>query len=81
MTTSAEAGFTKTVWLFLLHQGGRWKPSELSKEDIGYNGRALSSDLRNLAEAGMLARFDGPTYGVTKNCRIPRGVTLGELSS
>lgn len=57
MTTSAEAGFTKTVWLFLLHQGGRWKPSELSKEDIGYNGRALSSDLRNLAKAMPVNSF------------------------
>lgn len=75
-----EPGFTKAVWLFLLRHGGRWKVSELKDQDIGYNGRSLHADMRNLAETGMIARFDGPAYGVTKDCRIPRGVTVGEIA-
>lgn len=79
---SGWTGLTKRVWLLLYAEGGLWTATEVGDK----LGRALGATLRDMAESGFVARTrdetpEGPRvrYGVTKACRVPRGVAVEEI--
>lgn len=73
---------TKQIWLLMLREGGRWSIGE-TIEAAGL--RAAKQTVPMMASTGSLVRFekekkgDRIRYGVTKNCKVPTGVTLAEL--
>ena len=86
MTAQSHSNsMTKTAWMQMLREGGRWKPQELG-QIIDPIGRInVSALLNRLVVSGLVHRFpiEGTvhfSYGVTKDCRIPSGVTLTELT-
>lgn len=78
-------GNHKLVWLHLLKEGGRWSVAEIAAA-IRMKPGAVNSCMYRFVLQGMVIRK--PTnkkgramsdFGVTKQCRIPVGVTIAEL--
>jgi hypothetical protein len=80
---SAESP-TKTSWLHILKEGGRWTTGEMS-EVLGTDHCNSRGFLNSMVAAGSLKRFEPTepggkiTFGVTVDCRVPMGVTLADL--
>lgn len=78
------ASFTKAVWFLLGMEGGRWTVGEiLDTIETNWPRNAARYQIGDMAATGLLARFEDPerglTYGVTRACKIPRGLTLAEI--
>ena len=76
-------GFFRTAWL-LIAQGGWWTPREVLERipvsiDI-QDGHtllwAMANRYRFLERRGERRR---PEYAVTRDCRMPKGLTIGEV--
>jgi hypothetical protein len=71
------------VWLVLAREGGWWRATEvrtfLKHQDIN----AVTVCLRDMVDRGVVKRRDAvhPTFGVTKDCMLPRGLTAEQLLS
>jgi hypothetical protein len=80
MTTTARA------WLTIAHGGGRWTAREVATQMPSETIKAVESTLSRLGDRGFLriyerdASSDRVRYGVTGDCRIPRGVTAWEVT-
>lgn len=85
------SGVSKRVWLLLYSEGGWWSVAEIRKT-LEANGRdvgALAQTLNNMRVSGFLEFRDELDfqlerrlrYGVTKKCKVPRGVKLEEIEA
>lgn len=84
-------GFTKDVWLYLLHSGGRSTTSEIviacADEDAERTPERLAYLLCRMVENGNIVRYEKTrtnphvTYGVTPQCKVPNQVYLHELEN
>lgn len=80
------ASLVKRAWLLLYVEGGRWEPAEISRR-MRVAPIKVTWLLAEMVERGYLVRADTITpentplakYGVTKACRVPRGVVVHEL--
>ena len=82
---SREVKFSNpVVWLMLLREGGRWTASEVG-ERINLDQTSAAASLRTMTEFGTLRRWDRSEtndrvrFGVTAECKVPRGVTLQDI--
>jgi hypothetical protein len=79
------ASFTKAVWFLLGLEGGRWGTGEIfdKLKPSGWNRRNAAKYIADMAYSGLLERYPGAegrvSYGVTRSCKIPRGLTLAEI--
>lgn len=86
MPSADRTKFTNAaVWLMLLKEGGRWSAAEVG-ERVGMDQTAAATNLRFMEEFGTVkrwARGDKPTdrvrFGVTAECKVPRGVKLSDI--
>jgi hypothetical protein len=74
------------IWLLLLKEGGKWDAAEASAAIAGSDRKLIAQNLRFMSEGGYLKRYERDStedgrirYGVTLSCRVPRGVTMGEI--
>jgi hypothetical protein len=73
------------VWLMMLAEGGRWTAAEVGAR-LEIDQTAAASALRAMHEFGTLQKWDrSPTndrvrFGVTNECKIPRGVTVQDVA-
>lgn len=78
-------GVSKRIWMLLYREGGWWSVAEICKE-LG-SGPTTHVNVRDMVTSGFLARKDDADqygerrvrFGVTKACKMPRGVTLEEI--
>lgn len=85
------SGISKQIWLLLYAEGGWWSVAEvrrtltLAERTAG----ALPQTLEYMKTAGFLESKDEPDYqlerrlryGVTRRCKVPRGVKLEEIEA
>ncbi|HYF16317.1 MAG TPA: hypothetical protein VEA40_00510 [Ramlibacter sp.] len=85
-TTTARptAGGTRELWLLMLRQGGRWSTRELRDANPALDPGAVPAMLKSMASSGSVKKLEDDKvlrFCVTKDCRIPHGVTLDDLLS
>lgn len=74
-------GATSKVWLALLKAGGRLSTSEVTKL-VDVDPESVRALLHSLSTSGAAHKYDTSKpmrYGVTLHCRVPMGVTIGEI--
>lgn len=82
--TNDVAFKNSAVWLMMLKEGGRWTAAEVG-ERLQIDQTAAASAMRAMHEFGTLHKWErSPTndrvrFGVTTECRIPRGVTVQDV--
>lgn len=77
METSAPA---RAIWLHLLRQGGFHSTGEISKALSDTTVFAnLYATVAEMARSGAVIKR-GQQYGVTVACRVPRGVSVGDVT-
>lgn len=82
MASDRFTGSTSRVWLALLQAGGRLTATEVAAlaDDVAPDGiRAL---LHALSRSGAARKYEDTSpmrYGVTPACRVPMGVTIGDI--
>lgn len=82
MPAERFTGATSRVWLALLKAGGRLSPSEVAQLVEGVDPTSVKSLLFSLSTSGAAHKYDASRpmrYGVTLHCRVPMGVTIGEI--
>jgi predicted transcriptional regulator len=73
------------VWLMMLKQGGRWTAAEIGVH-LGTDQSSAATALRAMVEFGTMARWDRSEtndrvrFGVTADCKVPRGVSVKEIT-
>lgn len=73
------------VWLMMLKEGGRWTAAEVGAR-LGLDQTAAASALRAMHEFGTLQKWerseanDRVRFGVTDDCKIPRGVVVRDVA-
>lgn len=79
-----QTGLTALVWLHLLKEGGRHATAEIATV-VHSTSETLAVVLTRLTDAGSLCRYeksekgDRVRYGVTAACKVPRGISIGEI--
>lgn len=77
-----DTSATAEVWLALLKEGGRCSAAEVNRIVKSADAAWVLSEL---AKTGSARKYEkSPTsdrvrYGVTASCKIPRGVTIGDI--
>lgn len=76
-------GLTKRIWLFLLAEGGRWSPREISM-DLREPYEDVRKAAARMYDTGSVLRHErgeerSITYSVGEACRVTSDVTLAEL--
>lgn len=75
-------GITKRLWLYLYREGGHHTPAQIAAQVCDtYTAAYLCTAMYR---KGYLKRYPIPgkkrhTYGVTKGCFIPQGITPADL--
>jgi hypothetical protein len=74
------SGYTAKAWMTIA-SGGRWTVPEVKKALPREDPKLVENAVRAMLASGMVIRYEGtqPTYGVTKECTIPRGVSVKEV--
>lgn len=77
-------GLVREIWLHICREGGKWTPEEIAARfDLPRQKAALT--MHNMAgRCGSLQRFKQggrAQFGVTKDCKVPQGLSLDELVS
>lgn len=67
------------VWLYMAEQGGMWTAPELA-EACGLERDKFRMHLYHWSNIGIVVKH-GPAYGVTRACKPPHGLTLGEIET
>lgn len=78
-------GLSRTVWLHLLKEGGRWTSAEVSKM-LKLDAKRVSTVLSNMADSGAVVRFakgesskSRVRFAVTSACNVPRDVSISQV--
>lgn len=66
------------VWLAIA-SGGKWTRDEIESAVPGLVGRSVDNALRQLTDGEMVTHYPDGRYGITHDCRIPRGMSVGEV--
>lgn len=83
-------GVSKRIWLLLYAEGGWWTVAEIRAHlKLAAGSNVLHMILKGMSAAGFLDSKDEPDhqlerrvrYGVTKKCKVPRGVKLEEIEA
>ena len=82
---SRNNGTARRIWLLLYAEGGYWTSEEIGRRLM--IARPLWNSLGEMVRGGFLSaqrvtNIDGESavkYGVTRPCKVPRGVTVDEL--
>lgn len=83
-------GASKRIWLLLYKEGGWWTVAEVRRHfGLPSGSNRLHVTLGEMASGGFLESKDEPDYqlerrvrfGVTKRCKVPRGVKLEEIEA
>lgn len=79
-------GVSQKLWLTLLKEGGRHSANEIAKLANEHNGASIYSVLSSMVDTQALRQYDKGDgrhirFGVTASCRVPRGVTIGDILS
>jgi hypothetical protein len=78
-----DESLNKRAWLLMLTEGGRWSMAELA--DALRVQNSLSGRVWRMCQQGMIVRHEKGIgrsrvgFSVTRDCRIPHGVTLEDL--
>jgi hypothetical protein len=74
------SGYTAKAWMTIA-SGGRWTAPEVKAELPNEDPKLIDNAIRAMLASGMVMRYEGdhPTYGVTWDCTIPRGVSVKQL--
>lgn len=74
---------TRTIWLTVLHGGGRWSVAEIAAELEGGSSDLVCRFIRQMSTRGYLRRHQAEgkrlEYSVDKTCKIPQYLTMGEV--
>lgn len=78
-------GMTRSIWLHLLREGGRWSTAEIALA-LKLNPKRVMTILLNMVRTNAVQRWEKTPspksrvrYGVTSTCAIPQGVTLADV--
>jgi hypothetical protein len=78
-------GPSKDIWLHICTNGGRWTVDEIAEQFNLHRGKANHFLQEMTYRRGQLVRFHAPSgrvsFGVTKECAVPFGVTIRDLAS
>jgi hypothetical protein len=72
------------VWLMMLKEGGRWTAAEVGAR-VGMDQTAAACALRSMHEFGTIQKWgrsetnDRVRFGVTVECKVPRGITVRDV--
>lgn len=78
-------GDSGKLWLALLKEGGRKSAREAADLTSHYDTTVAGSLLKSMEKCGSVRKFPvtpgsrNIKYGVTLQCRVPIGVTIGEI--
>lgn len=78
-TTTAQA------WLAIAHGGGRWTAREVVDRLPGESERTVENTVFQMGARGFLKIYEKDDrnnrvrFGVTADCRVPRGITAWEV--
>lgn len=76
-------GATAKLWLAFLANEGKLTASEAAAVAPSCNTANLHSLVNTLVDNGMLCKFippkGYPKFGITADCKVPQGVTIGEI--
>lgn len=72
-------GYTASVWTVIAAGGGRWQLAEVQRALPSIAGRHVKLALRTMLGSQALQQFPDGSYGVTGDCKIPRGMTVAEV--
>ena len=79
-----HTGIGRRAWLYMLREGGYWTSSELAGV-FNYDEKDMRVCLSGMAKADSLKRKpladakNRTSFGVTRDCSLPRGLRLQEL--
>lgn len=78
------AGITRDVWLLLYREGGIWTMAEIRDALPELTGPLqVPGALLNMTDRGFVlkhgSKATGVKYRVNRACRIPQGISLGDL--
>lgn len=79
--------FTRTIWLWLLNEGGFWTAAEIARKtekevDEVFNClTAMSRSDRNLVKKQQSPHSRRLVYGVDGTCLVPCGLALAEVQA
>lgn len=75
-----NAGYSRSIWLMLLKEGGRWTNAEIA---VDVRCPKVNEYTRQMVESGSLVRYEGAAgfaHGVTEECMVPRGLRLSDIT-
>ena len=83
------ASFTRTVWLLLAVEGGRWSSGEIYDKlrPAGWSRKNAARYIADMAYSGLLKRYPAAndesrvSYGVTRDCKTPRGLEVKDFEA
>jgi predicted transcriptional regulator len=82
--TEDDSLSTKTIWLLILSNGGRWGVGEIAQE-LGSTSEKVCNFIGMMAARGFVKRYPRSEgrkrheYAVDGSCRIPMAVTMKEI--
>jgi len=77
---------SRDMWLWLFNQGGRYTANEVAAH-FNWSVEYAVDRLFSMAGRGQLEKFPPAPgsrrqrYGVTGTCRVPTGMTVGEVQA
>ena len=73
-----------TIWLLIYKQGGWWSAAEVESA-LAVPPGTIINELTRCVDSGFLKKREVPEdrrkrqYAVMPDCRVPRGITVGEV--
>lgn len=77
---------SRSLWLFLLHQGGQWTASEVARRNDISAAEAFQA-LTAMSRRNLVEKFEPAAgkfrlrYGVTGTCSVPSGFSVAEVQA
>lgn len=84
MNLNERTGIAQRIWLLMLKEGGRWSSVEIA-DKLGDHTLMVSQNVASMVDFGSVRRYEKATpadrvrFGVTADCRIPRGVSISDI--
>lgn len=72
------SGYNAMVWKTVA-TGGKWTRQEVYKALPSIGAKHINGALTTLAQSGSITTYPNDTFGLTHDCTVPRGVSVGEV--
>jgi hypothetical protein len=72
------SGYNALVWMTVA-TGGKWTRQEVYKALPSIGPKHINVALTTLARSGSITAYPGDTFGLTHDCTVPRGLSVGEV--